>query len=118
MTLKAFEPKKFKYGKTDMNILAQTSSNKPHHIRTGHEYSPTIEGIFKYFGIQEYEFEIMDYFVVIIGLGVLITVIVVACICFPPYKTEEDWARIEKERDERDEAEMKKKKEEEKKKKE
>ena len=58
----------------------------------------------------------MDYFVVIIGCGVLIAVIIVACICFPPYRSEEDWERIEKERDERDEADKKKRAEEDKKK--
>ena len=41
----------------------------------------------------------MDYFVVIIGLGVIIAFIVVACVCFPPYRSEEDWERIEEERD-------------------
>ena len=51
----------------------------------------------------------MDYFVVIIGCGVVIAVIIVACICFPPYKSEEDWEKIENERDARDEKERKKK---------
>jgi len=63
-------------------------------------------------GISKYEFEIMDYFVLVIGIGVLIAVIIVACICFPPYKSEEEWEKIENERDERDAEAYKKKKEE------
>ena len=55
----------------------------------------------------------MDYLVVIVGAGVLIAVIVVACICFPPYKSEEDWERIEEARDKQDAADKKKREEEE-----
>ena len=51
----------------------------------------------------------MDYFVIVIAIGVLIAVIVVACVCFPPYKSEEEWEKIENERDDRDEKAFKKK---------
>ena len=118
MTLKAFEPtKKLKFGKTDMNILAQTSSDLPHkkhgHALTGQTFNEGTHKIFAALGFQDYEFQIMDYFVVIIGCGVLIAVIIVACICFPPYKSQEDWEKIENERDERDAKEKKKKQKEE-----
>ena len=62
-------------------------------------------------GISKYEFEIMDYIVIVVALGVLTAVIVVACVCFPPYKSEEEWQRIEDERDKRDEENKKKKEE-------
>ena len=56
MTLKAFEPKKLKFGKTDMNILAQTSSDatkhdKSRHHMTGQKFNPIAEKIFTTFGV-------------------------------------------------------------------
>ena len=54
----------------------------------------------------------MDYLVVIVGAGVLIAVIVIACVCFPSYRSEEEWERIEKERDIQDAKDKKKREEE------
>ena len=54
----------------------------------------------------------------IIGAGVLIAVIIVACICFPPYRSEADWERIDKEMRAKDEADKRKRSEERKKEKE
>lgn len=63
-------------------------------------------------GITRYEFGIMDYIVVVVAGGFLIAMIIVACICFPPYKSEEEWEKIEDARDKRDaEAKAKREKE-------
>ena len=56
MTLKAFEPKKFKIGKSDMNILAQTSSstnndNQARRHLTGQKFTPAAEKLLVAFGI-------------------------------------------------------------------
>lgn len=45
--------------------------------------------------MTEYEFQAMDYIVVIVGGCVFIAVVVVALVCFPPYKSEEEWDRLE-----------------------
>lgn len=50
----------------------------------------------------------MDYLVVIVGAGILIAVIIVACICFPPYRSEEEWERIDKEMRAKDEEDKRK----------
>ena len=54
MSLKAFEPKHMKTGKSDMNILAQTSGanhDKPHHHTMGQKFSPGAEKLFVAMGI-------------------------------------------------------------------
>ena len=116
MNLKAFEPKKVSFAKLDSNMLAQTSSQssstKEVKHQTGQLFSPGFHSLFESVGITKYEFEIMDYFVIVIAIGVLIAVIIVACVCFPPYKSEEEWEKIENERDDRDEKAFKKKQEE------
>ena len=64
----------------------------------------------KNFGFVNYEFQIVDYFIVIIGSLVFIAVIIVACVCFPPYRSDEEWERIENEADEREKKRQKEKK--------
>ena len=109
MSLKAFEPKKLKFPKMDHNILAQTSSSNEHQHLTGHIFGSTMHKVIGQLGMQNFEFELMDYLVVIIGVSVLIVVVVVACVCFPPYKSDEEREQDEKKR-EKAEAEEKKKK--------
>jgi len=60
-----------------------------------------MHSFFKNYGMINYEFEVMDYIIVIVGAAVLIAIIIFACICFPTYKSEEEWARLEDQADER-----------------
>lgn len=109
MSLKAFEPKKLKFQKMDHNILAQTSSSKDHRPHTGHVFSSTLHKVIGQLGWQTYEFQLMDYLVIIVGVSVLIAVVIVACVCFPPYKSEEQREEEEKKRAKAEEEEKKKK---------
>jgi len=52
--------------------------------------------------MQNYEFEIYDYFVIFIGIWVIIGLVIFACLCLPPYKSGDEWAEIEEERDQRE----------------
>jgi hypothetical protein len=93
-------------------VSDKSSKNyKPVH-HTGFKVSSTTHNIMVSFGWEKYEFEVYDYLVIFIGVWVLIGLIVFVCVCFPPYKSEEEWAEIEDERDAREqESEKRKKKE-------
>ena len=114
MMIRAEEPSKSQSLHNQV-MLAEVSDksskyHKPVH-HTGFKVSSTTHHIMVSFGWEKYEFEVYDYLVIFIGIWVLIGLIVFACICLPPYNSEEDWAEIE---DERDERELKQRKEKEK----
>lgn len=95
-----------------MSDKALKSHKIMHH--TGFKVSSATHNILVNFGMEKYEFEVYDYVVIFIGVWVLIGLIVFACLCLPPYKSEDDWAEIEDERDAREDkrlAEKKKEKE-------
>ena len=94
--MKAFEPKKLKFEKLGHNILAQTSEEHQKHHLTSHVFSSTVHKMIGQMGMQNYEFQLMDYLVIIVGLGVLVAVIVVACVCFPPYRSDEEYEAADK----------------------
>lgn len=88
-----------------------SKNHKPVH-HTGFKVGSTTHSIMVNFGWEKYEFEVYDYLVIFIGIWVLIGLIVFACLCLPPYKSEEDWAEIEDERDARESERRKEKKKE------
>ena len=95
-------------------MLSQVSdksskSHKPVH-HTGFKVGSTTHSIMVNFGWENYEFEVYDYLVIFIGIWVLIGLIIFACVCLPPYKSEEDWNELEDERDARESERRKEKK--------